>query len=193
MEVYSKESHHLYKTPAYRLFYLKYDIIAPRRMLARQVDLDVYGFYVTGDPELDADPDGGMDRTRANVIEIAKLCDKGVCLAIVDPEEAILIYNDIMAHLNNWLAALDQFEFRNRCPFHCLEIFETLARDLHDFAMTKQDNRTAEESHLMQLVYAGRRSAPSSSINYLTPPFESVVERIRYKMANENFGLYDPD
>lgn len=192
MEVYSKERHHLYKTPAYRLFHLKYDIIAPRRMLARQVDLEVYGFYVTGDPELDADPDGGMDRTRATVIDIAKLCDKGVCLAIVDPEEAILIYNDIMAHLNNWLRALDLFEFRNRCPFRCLEIFETLARDLHDYANAKQDNRSAEENQLMKLVFAGRRNAPVNRIDYLTVPFESVVEKIRYKMANEQFGLYDP-
>lgn len=194
MEIeYSKENHHLYQTPAYRLFFLKYDVVAPRRALMSKFELEVIGFPITGDPELDADIDGGLDKARLSVMEMANIYNRGINFGIVDPEETLLIYNDIQQHLYDWQRALDRFDCRNRCPLVSLELFEQLARDLHPYAAAHLDNRPVELQTLNSILMVGRSQTGIAELDFLVEPYVSVVDQIKRKMANEQFGLYDPN
>lgn len=193
MEVeYSKENHQFYKTPAYRLFHFKYEIQAPRRYLMSRFELEVIGMPMTGDPELDADPDGGMDRGMVNVMDMAKIYDRGAKFIITNSDEAILIYRDIQEHLTNWYNGLDEFQYRNRCPLYSLELFEQLAQELHPYAAAHLDGRSEVERGIMGILTLGRH-VPVSNRSYLVAPYVSTVSLIKRKMANEKFGLYDPN
>lgn len=193
MEVnYSKETHHLYKTAAYRLFYLKYDVVAPRRALMTKFELEVLGFPITGDPEIDANPDGGLDKARLSVMEMAQIYNRGISFGIVDQEEVLLIYNDIQQHLSDWQHALDRFDCRNRCPIVSLELFEQLAADLHHYAAAHLDGRSAEINALSAIMMVGRNRTTHKHHDFLVEPYVSTVDQIKRRMAAEQFGLYDP-
>lgn len=191
---YTRATHSQYATAAYRLFHFKYDVLAQRVDLMSDFEREVIGIPITGDPDIDANPRGGLDRGRINVMTMAKLNARGAKFAIRDPNDAILIYSDIQMHLGDWLRGLDEFAFRNRCPLKSLELFEQLAEQLHFFAASHLDGREVDRVAINNVLMVGRRDrthTPAQGV--MIGEYVSTVNQIKRKMAIEKFGLYDPN
>lgn len=192
MDKYDRKQHGKYKTAAYRLFHFGYDCDVPHFYLLTEQQLTTTGYRTN----TDGTPDALMREMKSVNIApafMAKILDQGGAVYIKSSEDAVLIYRDCIAHLNDWLHGLDNPVVRDRCPVKGLYLFDRLAEVLHEVCffspLDRGQVKTIRSLKQRGRLTVGKDTAHSGNHSALDiPPYAPIASRIEERMIRENLG-----
>jgi len=117
---------------AYKLFHYPYLFRFPENEAFDVNDTEYFGRETTGNAEWDKNLASAMGERYLHPAEAAAMAARGVRIELVDPKDAIVIYEMICEHINNWLKHLEATALMGvrKPPVEGLREFNTFARGL---------------------------------------------------------------
>lgn len=175
---YSREHHRKYKSAAYRLFHFTYPALVPEYYFHSDWDMTTKGYGVTGVSMVD---DGALFRKReSNVYPsfLAMVVGNGGNIDLLDIEDVILIYDDIVEHLSDWNQYVDyRLGDAPNCPIEELKWFEQLAMDFHPHVDKHRRTNQRQDTVAGRYLLGGRRGTSQSRPASLYIPVAPIIER----------------
>lgn len=176
--VYSREHHKQYKSAAYRLFHFTYPALVPEYYFHSDWDMSIKGYGITGVGMVD---EGALFRKReSNVFPsfLAMVVGNGGNIDLLDIQDVIMIYDDIVEHLSDWNRYVDyRLGAVSNCPIDELKWFEQLAMDLHPHVDAYRRHHQNRDSVAGRYILNGRRGHLSARPASLYIPVAPIIER----------------
>lgn len=146
------------------------------------------GMSLTGDDSTDVAIISADKFVQQTPAVIAQLLTTGIKLSVNDPKDAVVVYEKIMEHLNDWLVYLSRPSMQQRdIPIEGLREFNNLAKVIfnpanrHHYHPTDQQTNTA--SSALERLMTGNINIGRHSFN------DKVMIAIEQRVRDRNRGI----
>lgn len=177
------------KTAAFRLFHYRYEMRIPQMFMYGPNYIEKHGYHVSGDAALDR-----LRLSTPNVVKqtpaaLAVLHADGCPIDLVNPRDAVPIYEDIQEHLTDWARLAAQgIHPADAPPLEEFRQLEAVAMELYRSAKHYEPKETRGDLLRDRLMDMNRRRNPARTESYLRSkitdskgnlkPYVSIVDRI---------------
>lgn len=164
-------------TAAYKIFHYEFDCTIPTMFLYSSEYLDVFGFSSSGDKNIDEGLAMAPTQCRLTIAAMATYHDEGAEIGLINPQDAVRIYEYVNQHLLDWRDSYKYDLNRRSAPTEDLNILENFATSVFRAARPFMAN-TPTNSKLFDFIDRNTTGImkKQNEVNVNTPAVNNDVE-----------------